>query len=108
MADKKLIERLRGYPPYARSGDDSLAAQRIEELSEELDRLKSKLPMTADGVVILPGMTLYDYDRYDILERLVLMEAWELDEDGEPDCAFGHMTDCYSTRKAAEQAQSKD
>ena len=72
----------------------------------KLEAIVEKLPKTADGVPVVPGQDVFDYNRYEVFVRHVEMEAFEYDDDGGK-CAFGGIHDCYSTREAAEAAKEE-
>ena len=77
------------------------AATNVLHRYEELQAIVDKLPKTADGVVVVPGMTLWavdtegetleiDYNEYGPWIKSVECEQWDL------------METTYSTREAAE------
>lgn len=79
-----------------------------------------RLPRTADGVPVVPGMKVYKFDTHDGEMRCHVVEPfyeWSDPDDGDADdeyplgvpwafhCGIGKSaTDCYSTRAAAEAA----
>lgn len=89
---------------------DTLAAKICRDAIAEVARLQAivdKLPKTADGVVVLPGMTLYEHcwmEPFHVRELVAVSDdvkrsEWMCD-DGEID-----PLQCYSTREAAEAAE---
>lgn len=89
--------------------DDSLEVnERVAVLRVERDELKEivdKLPVTADGVTVLPGAIVWGLD---LSERNVQWRAdcgylawWSIN--GPPI----EVSDCYSTREAARDAKEK-
>jgi hypothetical protein len=84
------------------------AADEIKRLRAELDALKSKLPKTADGMVVVPGLVVFfwKYAGDEIVERTVRTMRWDragvwLDWK-ETNTATGRSPeDVYSTREAA-------
>lgn len=79
----------------------------MRPLELELTRLREKLPKTADGVHIVPGMILYVVYHGDVYER----SSWRIYNDGSFAASIkigdggeikGFATvDCFSTRLAA-------
>jgi hypothetical protein len=76
----------------------------------ELARLREALPVTADGVTVVPGMTVWKFDKIGILSFVVggsiLNESehpwWLLlwDKSG----GVSRADECYSTKEAAARA----
>ncbi len=84
-------------------------ARRCREIAAELDRLQAivaKLPVTADGVPVMPGMKVF----YDICGVISVMRVDSVELHGERWLLrqFGvvtrDLTDCYSTQAAAAAA----
>jgi len=73
-----------------------------EELLAELDRLRAmedKLPKTADGVAVVPGMMVWYRTGHHVVHRTVEMRAQLRN------MACMSVSGCYSTREAAEAAK---
>lgn len=96
------------------------AEARVREQAAETERLQAivgKLPVTADGVPVVPGMQLYapsetvcSYHKHDIaagtLPRYAFSPLVQLVcETGIDHCAEMPICKCYSTREAAETAR---
>lgn len=93
----------------------------IDEAVAELDRLHAiveRLPKTADGVPVVPGMKVYAIGRHGDIEFFIVASshqwdrmnqlmasdytAFAVNESGEPIRSFSADVDCcYSTREAA-------
>lgn len=72
----------------------------VAELEKQLADLHAILPKTADGVPVVPGMTLYQEDRS--VELSAQWLAWE----HAAGKRFPLVADCwFSTRQAAEKAR---
>lgn len=95
------------------NGDNFVSEEEAEKLEAETERLQAivdKLPTTADGVAVLPGMTVWvDADYGDglkiwelVVDDLSMAGAW----DGAR-CHWGHFHS-YSTREACEAAVAKN
>lgn len=91
----------------------------VEELRADRDRLQAivdKLPETADGVPVVPYMMVYIRMGSHIDERRVIgpqgRAALNTDEPATHGTGGGQahrlLTDCYSTRKAAEAAAKEN
>lgn len=104
MSDPKrvqiAIERVRGLEPGLHSAHANI-------LANEVERLWDKLPKSADGVHIVPGMILYVVYHGDVYET----SGWAIHSDG----SFGAsikigdggeidgfaLVECFSTRPVA-------
>jgi hypothetical protein len=77
-------------------------ARRLASVTAERDRLAeivAKLPKTANGVPVVPGMDLWGWiERYDGTPGAVHQQNWMTAKAEE-------IAKCYSTREAAEAAQ---
>lgn len=73
----------------------------VEERIAKLEAVMAKLPKTADGVPVVPGMILYGPNQFDEIQE----HYTELEVNGDPlHCQV--CGNCYSTRAAAEAAQA--
>ena len=78
----------------------------MTEAADEIARLTAivdKLPKTADGVTVVPGMLLYHYATGRPLGNVVTYTAG-MRAHGQWAVAAYPVGDCYSTREAAEAA----
>lgn len=91
---------MKDLPKTLRAAADMLACdenwREFAEACADAATLIERLPKTADGVPIYPGMTLYCYFRNE-------MTAFDVARVG----LVGFYDDCYSTRVAAEKARRK-
>jgi hypothetical protein len=71
----------------------------------ELTRILDALPRTADGAIVVPGMTLHVpcQDESDYPDGIAVIYSYMLA--GEVDCRNIHWSECYSTKEAARKAQ---
>ncbi len=91
---------------------------RIEEMTrEQLEYIVRKLPLTADGVPVVPGMTVYEVRASRPGEPCEMRDfrTTTPDEQGYSTfhwetgySAIGRLDRCYSTREAAEAAKEAD
>lgn len=87
---------------YARQRDGLPTYAELEEKVAELQAIVDKLPRTADGVPVVPGMVLHYRRGWQVLGAMVGEYA---DREGDWHCVA--IDDCYSTRQAAEAAKGK-
>lgn len=99
-----------------RDSDDMLADERLIAELERLQAIVAKLPVTADGVPLHPGMTVYRYHKAygGMIEPTVtIFGRWDCETkphyvECRTDGNFiTNACKCYSTRAAAEAAKEK-
>jgi hypothetical protein len=99
-----------GDPIWDLSHSDCLALGAVLDEIERLRAIVAKLPKTADGAPVVPGMTLfYIHPKgkvYSVLIGFDLDETW-VNYAANGDRARLGIGDCYSTRAAAEAAGGK-
>ena len=106
----RILARVIDSPDGVPNAALAEAAERMEELQADVD----KVPKTADGVMITPGMVLYYLDPLTNLPQFVLVGDWR-DLEKTWDCYAGEVygdirlttLDCYSTEQAAKDAAEK-
>lgn len=104
-----------------RMDPDSAAAKMLRQGADDA-AIVERLPRTADGVPVVPGMDVYKFDTHDGEMRCHVVEPFyewgdpeDSDGDTDDECPLGvpwafyrgigkSATDCYSTRAAAEAA----
>lgn len=119
-----MSENLREAAAYFDGINSVESGKRMREAAAELDRLaalEARLPRTADGVPIHPGLIVYTLDDLDnptLVSAVTNFNACGCDGDGEEsyagvqddchkDCERHHpSSECYSTREAAESAHA--
>jgi len=100
------VLRLHAKFVAARCPDGSAVAGDMCDAADEIERLRAivdKLPKTADGVTVVPGMLLYHYATGRPLGNVVTYTAG-MRAHGQWAVAAYPVGDCYSTREAAEAA----
>tara|TARA_R110000803_G_scaffold43701_7_gene93050 strand:+ start:6327 stop:6626 length:300 start_codon:yes stop_codon:yes gene_type:complete len=95
-----VIERsqewLAAYEPAATGYEDAAAT-----IIRDLLAVVEKLPVTADGVVVVPGMPLWGWvDRHDGTPGLAHRQNWMV-------WRVAEINRCYSTKATAEAARAK-
>lgn len=100
-AAKEEIERLKahaveveqyGWKELLRKREDELSA--AKERCERAEAVVAKLPKTADGVTIVPGMKLFSLSEWTAVMRATLVYEGTIEDNSHIDCM-------YSTRTAA-------
>jgi hypothetical protein len=99
MTELNLVESLREHAYHLARGE-IVDVRGLEKVIREAADILAKLPTTADGVVITPGMSLWQPDWCDPEEPPRLVDGVRMDTF--PDCAA--FEDCYSTESAARAA----
>lgn len=96
---------------------DGELQSKLNAAADELDRLHAiveRLPKTADGVVVVPGMTVYEvrasrpgepYEMRDFRTTTPDEQGYSTFHWETGYSAIGRLDRCYSTREAAEAAK---
>ncbi len=127
LLNLKSIEQFRAMRDAARTNGDSEYADMMEDHakaveqaiadSEELAKLKAKLPKTADGAAIHPGLRVWGHDGKELIVCLVkraiegMPDLGTMEIENEKPITGMCMSDyshlCFSSKEAARNASIK-
>lgn len=104
------IERLRSDDAmHLRLAADYL--QQRKAFGYEIQRLHAvidQLPHTADGVPVVPGLSVFRADPSGVgTEHLIANQNWASDTTSAPHAVYPYWKSCYSTIEAAEEARDE-
>ncbi len=98
-----LLEEEGTYTALVRAGLTG-KINAICEVARAYEAIVAKLPKTADGVPIVPGMKVYQTDPTGYVQGYDVGVNQAADDSSWPSPAYLTYSQCYSTREAAEAA----